>query len=194
MPLLKLPGGGQEQLKDHRRRALALLLSPYYKTDVDVTPLGTQNKPLHLAIRRNDPWAVGMLLKKNDSVVEANKSEGLITLLLATRSWSPAMTSDQLEILDLLLEKKAKVNVKMPLTYKPPLHLAVSHGLVHVKERLLEHGADVNQKTREGKTAFEIVAERKKQHGCGEDCESCSEVKVLLEKNDPDRGKNYVET
>jgi serine/threonine protein kinase len=186
VPLLKLLEGGQEPLEEHRRRALALLLSPSYKTDVDVTPLGTQNKPLHLAIRRNDPWAVGMLLEKNDSVIEAKNSEGLTPLLLAARSWSPAMTSDQLEILDLLLEKKAKVDVKMPLTDKTPLHMAISHGLVHVTERLLEHGADVHRKTREGKTAFEIAAERKKQHGCRDNCESCSEVKVLIEKNGPE--------
>jgi len=183
VPLLKLLGGGQEPLEEHRRRALALLLSSSYKTDVDVTPLGTQNKPLHLAIRRNDSWAVGMLLEKNDSVVEAQNSEGLTPLLLAARSWSPAMTSDQLKILDLLLEKRAKVDVKMPLTDKTPLHLAVSHGLVHVTERLLEHGADVHWKTREGQTAFMIAVDRKKQHGCGDDCESCSDVKVLIEKH-----------
>jgi serine/threonine protein kinase/ankyrin repeat protein len=184
--LLKLLEGGQEPLQEHRRRALALLLSSSYKTDVDVTPLGTQNKPLHLAIRRNDPWAVGMLLEKNDSVIEAQNSEGLTPLLLAARSWSPSVTSDQLEILDLLLEKGANADVKMLLTDKTPLHLAVGHGLVHVTERLLEHGANVLSKTREGKTAFEIAVERQKQHGCGDDCESCSEVKMLIKKNNPE--------
>lgn len=77
-------------------------------------------------IRRDDPWAVGMLLEMNGSVIEAENSEGLTPLLLAATSWSTAMASDQLEILDLLLEKKANVNVKMQETKKTPLHIAVS--------------------------------------------------------------------
>ena len=74
------------------------------------------------------------------------------------------------------------MNVEMPLTDKTPLHLAVSHGLVHATERWLDHGADSHRKTREGKTAYEIVAERKKQRGCGDGCENCSEVETLLQK------------
>ncbi|KAE8442863.1 hypothetical protein EG329_002605 [Mollisiaceae sp. DMI_Dod_QoI] len=160
-PLLKLLGGGLRPLEEHHRKALALLLSPSWKTNVKVTPLGTQNKPLHLAIRRNDPYAVGMLLDKDDSVIEAENSEGLTPLLLAARSWTTDMSSDQLEILDLLLEKKANSNVKMLRTDKTPLHIAVSHGLIHAVERLLEHGSDPMLSTRDGKTVFDIANERK---------------------------------
>lgn len=62
-PLLKLLDGGRHPLEEHRRRALALLLSTSYKTNLNITSLGTRNNP-HLAIRRNDPWAVGMLLER----------------------------------------------------------------------------------------------------------------------------------
>jgi ankyrin repeat protein len=123
--------------------------------------------------------------RENESVIEAQNSEGLTPLLLAARYWSPSMTSDQLEILDLLLEKGANVNVKMMLTNKTTLHLAISHGLLRVTERLLEHGADVHSKTREGKTTFKILLERQKQHGCGDDYKSYLEVKVLIKMNDP---------
>jgi len=182
VPLLKLLGGGVHPLEEHRRKALALLLSTSYETDVGVTPLGTQNKPLHLAIRRNDPWAVGMLLEKNGSVIEAENSEGLTPLLLAATSWSATMASDQLEILDLLLEKKANVNVKMQVTKKTPLHIAVSYGLMHAVERLLEHGANPRLTTKDGKVALDIADERKKQHGC-DDCWECSEIRDLLLKH-----------
>ena len=91
------------------------------------------------------------------------------------------MTSNQLEILDLLLEKKANVHVKMPLTDKTPLHLAVGYGLVDATERLLEYGADLESRTREGKTVFDIWVDRKRQHDCGDGCESCLDVKRLLD-------------
>jgi serine/threonine protein kinase/ankyrin repeat protein len=181
VPLLRLLGGGFLPLEDHHRKALALLLSPSYKTKVTVTPLGTQNKPLHLAIRRKDPWVVGMLLEKDHSVIESENSEGLTPLLLAARLWSPPMTSDQLEILDLLLEKRANVNVKMDLTNKTPLHIAISHGLIDAIERLLEHGADVNSQASDGKTAKDFLDDRRKEHGCL-DCSDCAEIEDLLEK------------
>ncbi len=47
------------------------------------------------------------------------------------------MTDAQLQILDLLLEKGAKVNVSMAMTERTPLHIAITHGLVHAVERLL---------------------------------------------------------
>jgi hypothetical protein len=74
------------------------------------------------------------------------------------------------------------------------LHLAGSHGLVRDRDYLsIAHSAYIHRKTREGKTVFEIAAERKRHHGCGDYCEIWSEVKVLIEKNDPERWKDDVE-
>lgn len=179
-PLLKLLGGGLLPLDEHHRKALALLLSPSWKTKVTVTPLGTQNKPIHLAIRRNDPYAVGMLLDKDDSVIEAQNSEGLTPLLLAARSWTTHMSSDKLQILDLLLEKKANPNMKNIISDKTPLHIAVSLGLVDAVERLMEYGADPSRLTRDGKSAFDVAAGRRTSHRCN-GCADCVEIIILLQ-------------
>jgi ankyrin repeat protein len=168
-------------LSEHHRKALALLLSTSYKTNVAVTPLGTRNKPLHLAIRRRDPWAVGMLLERNASLIEAENSEGLTPLSLAVTSWSDnTMSKAQLEILDLLLEKGANVNVRIMLTRKTPLHVAVLHGLVDAVERLLGYGADTTLTTGCGETMMELLGDRKKQHGCDHTCDDCRTIEVLL--------------
>jgi ankyrin repeat protein len=180
-PLLKLLGSGLTPLSEHHRKALALLLSTSYKTNVAVTPLGTRNKPLHLAIRRRDPWAVGMLLERNASLIEAENSEGLTPLSLAVTSWSDnTMSKAQLEILDLLLEKGANVNVRIMLTRKTPLHVAVLHGLVDAVERLLGYGADTTLTTGCGETMMELLGDRKKQHGCDHTCDDCRTIEVLL--------------
>ncbi|CAG8983807.1 hypothetical protein HYALB_00006773, partial [Hymenoscyphus albidus] len=163
--LLKVLGAGQKPLEENRHAALALLLSTAYDTNMNVTPLGTGNNPLHLAIRRVDPWALGMLLEKDSTLIEAKNSEGLTPLSLACSAWTSTITPGQLEILDVLLEKKANVNVNITARAKTPLHTAVSLGLVDAVERLLKNGADPLKRTRDGETARDMAKERRKQHG-----------------------------
>ena len=56
VPLLQILYGGYEPLERHRRDALALLLNQtHFTTDIDVSPPGTLNLPIHLAVRRKDP-------------------------------------------------------------------------------------------------------------------------------------------
>ena len=179
VPLLRLLGGGMHPLEKSRREALALLLcSPKIKVGVSLP--GTKNKPLHLAIRRSDPWAVGMLLEKDDSVIESKNSEALTPLLLAASFWKLGLTPDQLQILDLLLEKGANIKAKMPETRKPLLHIAVSHGHVDAVERLLEHGADPDSSNDDGKSAKELAVLRQKQHRCVQ-CSDCLAIQTLLD-------------
>ncbi|KAH7393594.1 hypothetical protein BKA64DRAFT_709932 [Cadophora sp. MPI-SDFR-AT-0126] len=182
-PLLKLLGKGTQPLEKHRRDALALLLSPAYKTNVNVTPLGTQNKPIHLAIRRSDAWAVDMLLEKDASVIKAENSEGLTPLLLAATLWkSSGLTLEQKYILDHLLERKPDVNAAMLMNKRTPLHIAVSHGLVEAVEKLLDHGADTELRTRDGKRAESLLRERKRQHDC-QGLDDCEKIQALLRKH-----------
>ena len=180
-PLLKLLGKGTRPLEEHRREALALLLSPAHRTNVKVRPLGTRNKPIHLAIRRNDPGAVDMLLEKDASVIEAENSEGLTPLLLAATFWRiSGMTPDQQRILDHLLERKAKVNAFMLVNRRTPLHIAVSYGLVEAVEKLLNHGADPDLRTLDGKIAMNLVQERIYQHGC-QGLDDCGKIQAALQ-------------
>ncbi|CAG8959252.1 hypothetical protein HYFRA_00012610 [Hymenoscyphus fraxineus] len=187
--LLKVLGAGKKPLEKHRRAALALLLSTAYDTNVNVTPLGTGNNPLHLAVRRVDPWALGMLLEKDSTLIEAKNSEGLTPLSLACSAWTSTITPGQLEILDVLLEKKANVNVNITARAKKPLHTAVSLGLVDAVERLLRNGADPLKRTRDGETARDMAKERRKQHGC-KGCADCTEISDLLVKESLGSGRD----
>ncbi|KUJ20729.1 uncharacterized protein LY89DRAFT_682424 [Mollisia scopiformis] len=67
----------------------------------------------------------------------SNRSAEFGRLLLAACSGTMNMSSDQLEILDLLLKKKkAAANVKMLRTDKTLLYVMVALGLLHTVERL----------------------------------------------------------
>lgn len=177
VPLLKLLSENSE-LEGPQRDALAILLSDD-RTDADVSPFGTRNKPLHLAIRRQDPLVVGMLLEKNSSVIEAKNVEGLTPLLLAVSLWSAGFKDDNLKILDLLLEAGANVEATLPGTDKTPLHIAITLGLIHAVRRLLGYKANVGRIGGNGKTAGEMVIERRKTHKC-EDCNECVIIGELI--------------
>ena len=53
------------------------------------------------------------------------------------------------ELLQLLIKKGAKIN-ELGMLGESPLHYSASSGEVEIMKYLLEHGADVNQKTNEG--------------------------------------------
>lgn len=112
-PLLQILYGGYEPLEQHRREALALILNQTkYTTEVNIMPPGTLNMPLHLAVRRKDPWAVGMLLTKEAAVAERNGS-GLTPMAMAASGWTANMTEGQVEIAKLLLANGADVNERV---------------------------------------------------------------------------------
>ncbi|KAG4427746.1 hypothetical protein IFR05_016770 [Cadophora sp. M221] len=171
--LLKLLKHSKHPLKEDHRRALALLLT--FGANVNVTRPGTRSRsnPLHHAIRRNDPWAVDMLLTRIDSArdIEAENSKGLTPLLLAASHWQQpqtmTMTEDQLWILESLLENGADVNAKMPMKKQTPLHIAIGYRLVRAVEVLMLHGANPNVETNEGKTAWDVAREKRELDRCG---------------------------
>ncbi|OBT84610.1 hypothetical protein VE02_05456 [Pseudogymnoascus sp. 03VT05] len=178
VPLLQILYGGNEPLPKHRD-ALALLLAPNYSTDINVSPPGTMNGPLHLAVRRKDPWAVGMLLEKN-APVDGKNGAGLTPRQLAMWSWTATTNHDQLEILRLLLEKKTNVNVKNVAYGRTPLHIAISLEIIDAVRMLLQHGAKRNIKDGSGKSARQLYEEQAKAH---KNCKKCPEVKKLMEEN-----------
>jgi serine/threonine protein kinase/ankyrin repeat protein len=178
VPLLQILYGGVEPLAEYKRNALALLLAPNYDTDVTVCHPATRNTPLHLAVLHKDPWAVALLLERD---VEVNKKNitGLTPLQLASGSWGSPMSDDQIEILELLLEKKANVNVRDAGTGQTPLHVAVSLSLHRVAERLVKHGGDVNQKDQNGKTPRDLFEEHKAKN---KTCKRCARIQPLFRK------------
>ena len=157
VPLLKILYGGYEPLEKHRREALALLLEQTKnRTDVDVMPPGTLNRPLHLAVRRQDPYAIGMLLEKGAKVNEPNGA-GVTPLALAVGSWGTAKSAYRMEVLEQLLCHGAVVDERIGTPESTALHLAVIYGQVELAELLLQYNADPNAEDKEGETAFTMA-------------------------------------
>lgn len=157
VPLLQILYGGYEPLERHRREALALLLNEtHITTDINVSPPGTLNLPLHLAVRRKDPWAVGMLLEKEATVNEPNGA-GITPFAMTASSWSENMTEDQVEVAKLLLLHGANVNEQIGSTGSTALQIAISHGLADLVELLREYEADPMVNDNAGQTAFDTA-------------------------------------
>lgn len=147
-PLLQILYGGSEPLAKHKRDALACLLRKEFATNVSVVPPGTRNMPLHLAVRRKDPWAVSMLLTRGAQVNEPNGS-GMTPLMLAANAWSMKMSSGQNEVLRFLLEGGVNINERDDLG-KTALHYAASNLCEVAVSLLLSKGADPTIKDAQG--------------------------------------------
>ena len=151
-PLLQILYGGYEPLKKYKRDALACLLRPEFATDVNVMPPGTLNMPLHLAVRRKDPWAVSMLLTRGADVNEPNGS-GMTPLMLAANSWGFTVLTGQIEVLRFLLE--AGVNVKEQNELgNTALHFAAATLCEGAVKLLLSKGADSNMEDKEARRPY----------------------------------------
>ena len=154
-PLLQILYGGYGPLEKHRRDALACLL--HFGTDVNIMPPGTLNMPLHLAVRRKDPWAVSMLLAKGALVNQPNGS-GLTPLMLAANGWTHKATHDETQTLKMLLTNKANVNEQSGEHKSTALHLAISCGYEEVVLLLLQAEADPKIRDFKGRTPFHYAS------------------------------------
>ena len=139
-PLLQILYGGYDPLEKHKRDALACLLRSEFATDVNVMPPGTLNMPLHLAIRRKDPWAVSLLVYRGAKVNEPNGS-GMTPLMLAADGWKSKMTAGQKQILTTLLDNGVNVDGVNTLG-KTALHIAAESLCAPAVRLLLDGGAD----------------------------------------------------
>ena len=140
VPLLQILHGGYEPLEKHERDALACLLSSEFATEVNVMPPGNLNKPLHLAIRRKDPWAVSILVYRGARVNEPNGS-GMTPLMLAASGWKSKMSPGQRQILRSLLENGVDVNEQNNVG-KTALHIASDNLCAGAVTLLLDKGAN----------------------------------------------------
>ncbi|KAJ4352476.1 uncharacterized protein N0V89_007824 [Didymosphaeria variabile] len=165
-PLLKIFYGNETgPLEAHRRDALALLLRREEPaTLVDIAQPGTLNTPLHLAARRKDVLAVGLLLHRKADV-NAKNASGLTPLLVTTKQLRRPLAPDHISLIDLLLSTNGiKVDEKAGVDQQTALHQAVKAGIWEVVEQLLQHGADPCCTDKAGQDAFSLARRHEKEH------------------------------
>ncbi|KAI4218260.1 MAG: hypothetical protein L6R36_009048, partial [Xanthoria steineri] len=137
-PLLQILYGGYKALEKHKRDALACLLQDHIDVDVNVTPLGTLDMPIHLAVRRRDAIAVAILIHRGSRVNDAN-STGLTPLRIAASSWSETSPADDMEVLKHLLLGGASLNEATGDAQHKVLEMAARQGCVQAVKLLLSH-------------------------------------------------------
>ncbi|KAL8962726.1 MAG: hypothetical protein Q9193_000913 [Seirophora villosa] len=159
-PLLQILYGGYGPLEKHKRDALACLLQPHLDTDVNVMPPGTLNMPIHLAVRRRDALAVGMLIQKGSRVNDPNGA-GKTPLRMAANSCKGEIGVNELELLRYLLESGAKVNKTSGEDRDTALHLAAVQGCMQAVRLLLSHNADPSVRDKQGRTPLQAATANK---------------------------------
>lgn len=137
-PLLQILYGGYKALEKHKRDALACLLQEHIDVDVNITPLGTLDMPIHLAVRRRDAVAVAILVHRGSRVNDPN-STGLTPLRIAASSWSETSPEDDMEILKYLLLGGARVNEPTGDSQHTVLEMAARQGCVQAVILLLSN-------------------------------------------------------
>ncbi|KAI1079487.1 hypothetical protein F5B20DRAFT_581270 [Whalleya microplaca] len=143
-PLMKLFYGPDSlPLEQHRLEALAILLSK--DTRVKLRLAGTGNTPLHLAVKRQDKWAVAMLLHKGADV-NAKNSSGTTPIQIIANQFRGELSPDHAQVLDLLLKRSREHGVNTidepaGASYRTPLHHAVTTGTPEAVAMLLKYGA-----------------------------------------------------
>ncbi|KAM0719463.1 hypothetical protein Q7P37_005368 [Cladosporium fusiforme] len=158
-PLTKLFSGPRDSpLEMHQIAALALVLHPSFAKstgiDVNVRQPASLDTALHLAVQRRTPYAVSLLLHRGANINATNAS-GTTPLLMAASQWQLYLTSEQRLILTFLLEHDSlKVNAVGGSFGRTALHQAARVGCVGAIVMLLERGADVLLRDKDGKSAI----------------------------------------
>ncbi|KAI4261172.1 MAG: hypothetical protein L6R42_003623 [Xanthoria sp. 1 TBL-2021] len=137
-PLLQILYGGYKALEKHKRDALACLLQDHIDVNVNITPLGTLDMPIHLAVRRRDAIAVAILIHRGSRVNDPN-STGLTPLRIAASSWSETSPEDDMEVLKYLLLGGANVNEATGDAQHTVLEMAARQGCVQAVNLLLSN-------------------------------------------------------
>ncbi|KAI3398326.1 hypothetical protein diail_9549 [Diaporthe ilicicola] len=154
-PLTKVFFGASSlPLEKHRLEALAVLLQGGAEPNTHAS--GTGNTPLHLAVRRQDKWAVAMLLHKGADV-NAKNSSGATPLQMTANQFRGDLGHDHAQVLDLLLQAKALIDERAGALSRTALHLAVSSGTAHAVKLLLDYGADPLLADKNGDTAIRLA-------------------------------------
>lgn len=108
--------------------------------------------PLGLAAYFKQPAAVRLLLDRGADPNQAARNPARVTALHA------AVSSNQLHIVEWLLDAGADVNARQQAGYTP-LMGAAANARVDILELLLARGADASMRTSDGKTAADLARE-----------------------------------
>jgi ankyrin repeat protein len=127
------------------------LVERLVKRGLDANALtGAWDPPLHVAARNGSLLALSTLLAAGaDPNIMSEDRETPLTLATAAK---------ERNIVALLIEKGANVNVKSGPRDQTPLHIAASKGSVDIARLLLEHECDVNAVDRTGFTPVNQAA------------------------------------
>lgn len=156
-PLMKLfLGHDHEPLERHRREALAILLRAGAR--VDLSQRATGSTPLHMAVRRQDKFAVAMLLFKGADV-NAKTSSGTTPLQMTANQFRGDLSPDHAEVLSTLLQHEALVDEPAGALKRTALHLAVISGTAHAVDMLIQHGAFTKKKDKQGDDAITLAVQ-----------------------------------
>lgn len=148
-------GAGSLPLEKYRLEALAVLLQGGAEPNLHAS--GTGNTPLHLAARRQDKWAVAMLLHKGPDF-NAKNSSGATPLQMTANQFHGDLSHDHAQVLDLLLlQAKALIDERAGALSRTALHLAVTSGTAHAVKLLLDYRADPLLADKNGHTAIMLA-------------------------------------
>ena len=100
---------------------------------------GSSLTPLHYACCMRD-FEMAVLLLDHDALVNAPTPEGATALMMAVEA-------EDTNIVNLLLQRGAKVNAKIPGSLITALHLAARRGDLETVQQLCRKGADFNTRT-----------------------------------------------
>ena len=100
---------------------------------------GSSLTPLHYACCTGD-FEMALLLLDHNALINAPTPEGATALMMAVEA-------EDTNIVNLLLERGAKVNAKIPGTLKTALHLAARRGDLETVQQLCRKGADFDART-----------------------------------------------
>lgn len=150
---------GSLHLEKFRLDALACLLRADIHGEADVNvPTGHElSSPLHLAVRRNSPVAVGMLLYKG-AKINARNSFGLTPLLMAATQWRSQLSEDQETVLKLLLQSPdVQMNETSGRNMQTALHQAVLHASPSAVKILVDFNINTSIRNSFGATALDLA-------------------------------------
>ena len=100
---------------------------------------GSSLTPLHYACCTRD-FEMAVLLLGHDALINAPTPEGATALMMAVEA-------EDTNIVNLLLQRGAKVNAKIPGSLITALHLAARRGDLETVQQLCRKGADFNART-----------------------------------------------